>query len=107
MAHKGFGVWALVAQYLITAAIPAFVFWFYIKWRPIWTFSWKSFKELFSFGFYMFLTHLINELGQKIQGLLIGRFYNASIMGYYAKAEGISVKFEKKNYYSFKFTYKL
>lgn len=88
MAHKGFGVWALVAQYLITAAIPAFVFWFYIKWRPIWTFSWKSFKELFSFGFYMFLTHLINELGQKIQGLLIGRFYNASIMGYYAKAEG-------------------
>lgn len=25
----------------------------------------------------------------------------------YAKAEGISVKFEKKNYYSFKFTYKL
>lgn len=36
----------------------------------------------------MFLTHLINEFGQKIQGLLIGRFYNASIMGYYAKAEG-------------------
>ena len=25
----------------------------------------------------------------------------------YAKAEGITVKFEKKNYYSFKFTYKL
>ena len=25
----------------------------------------------------------------------------------FAKAEGISVKFEKKNYYSFKFTYKL
>ena len=25
----------------------------------------------------------------------------------YAKSEGISVKFEKKNYYSFKFTYKL
>lgn len=25
----------------------------------------------------------------------------------YAKTEGISVKFEKKNYYSFKFTYKL
>ena len=88
MACHGFGVWALVAQNIITAAIPALVFWFYIKWRPIWTFSYKSFKELFSFGFYMFLTHLVNQFGNQIQGLLIGRFYNASTMGYYSKADG-------------------
>lgn len=88
MAYKGFGVWALVAQNIITAAIPALVFWFFIKWRPILTFSKQSFKELFGFGFYMFLTHLINQFGQKIQGLLIGRVYNASTMGYYSKAEG-------------------
>ena len=86
MAYKGFGVWALVAQYLLMALIPALVFWFVIKWRPKITFSWTSFKELFSFGFYMFLTHLINQFGIQLQGLLIGRFYNASTMGYYSKA---------------------
>lgn len=86
MAYKGFGVWALVAQNMLTAAIPALVFWFYVKWRPIRVFSWQSFRELFSFGFYMFLTHLLNQFGQQIQGLLIGRFYNASTMGYYSKA---------------------
>jgi O-antigen/teichoic acid export membrane protein len=89
MAFRGFGVWALVAQNLVTAAIPALVFWFYIKWRPIWEFSWKSLKELFGFGFYMFLTHVVNQLGQQIQGLLIGRVYNASTMGYYSKAHGL------------------
>ena len=89
MAYNGFGVWALVAQNLITAAIPALVFWFYIKWRPICAFSWESFKELFGFGFYMFLTHLVNHFGQQIQGLLIGRVYNASTMGYYSKAHGL------------------
>ena len=88
MAHKGYGVWALVAQNLIVSAIPSLVFWFYVKWRPIWTFSWSSFKELFSFGFYMFLTHLINNFGQKIQGLLIGKVYTPATMGYYSKAEG-------------------
>ena len=31
MAYKGFGVWALVVQNLISAAIPAIVFWFFIK----------------------------------------------------------------------------
>lgn len=89
MAYKGFGVWALVTQNLITAAIPALVFWFYLKWRPIFVFSWKSFKELFSFGFYMFLTHLLNSFGQQIQGLLIGKVYNPSTMGYYSKAHGV------------------
>lgn len=86
MAYHGYGVWSLVAQHILTAAIPAIVFWFYIKWRPIWTFSWQSFRELFGFGFYMFLTNLLNQFGHQIQGLLIGKFYNASTMGYYSKA---------------------
>lgn len=88
MAYKGFGVWALVAQNLITAAIPALVFWFFIKWRPILSFSWQSFRELFSFGFYMFLTNLLNNFSGKIQGLLIGKVYSPSTMGYYSKASG-------------------
>ena len=86
MAYHGFGVWALVAQNILTAAIPALIFWFYVRWRPQLVFSWKSFRELFSFGFYMFLTHILNQFGQQIQGLLIGRFYNAATMGYYSKA---------------------
>jgi O-antigen/teichoic acid export membrane protein len=89
MAYKGFGVWALVVQGILSAAIPSIVFWFFIKWRPILTFSWSSFKELFSFGFYMFLTHLINRFGQQFQGLLIGKVYNPSTMGYYSKAQGL------------------
>lgn len=88
MAYKGFGVWALVVQGIISAAVPAIVFWFFIKWRPILVFSWKSFKELFSFGFYMFLTNLLNTFSQQLQGLLIGKFYNATTMGYYSKAHG-------------------
>lgn len=86
MAYHGYGVWSLVTQHILTALIPALVFWFYIKWRPILTFSWQSFRELFSFGFYMFLTNLLNQFGRQIQGLLIGRFYNANTMGFYSKA---------------------
>ena len=89
MAYNGFGVWSLVAQNLITAAIPAIVFWFSLKWRPNGVFSWKSFKELFSFGFFMFLSHLINSFGQQIQSLLIGKVFNPTIMGYYSKAHGV------------------
>lgn len=86
MAYQGFGVWALVSQNLITNAIPALAFWFYVKWRPMWIFSWKSFKELFSFGSYMFLTHLVNTFCSRLQTLLIGKLYSPATLGYYSKA---------------------
>lgn len=88
MAYKGFGVWSLVAQNIITAAIPAIVFWFYVKWRPIWVFSRQSFKNLFSFGLFVFLSQLVNQIGSKLTSLLIGKVYNPSTLGYYSKAAG-------------------
>lgn len=95
MAYQGFGVWSLVAKNLISAALVSIIFWFFVKWRPKLVFSWQSFRELFGFGFYMFLIRLVNNIGGQIQGLLIGRFYNASTMGFYSKAkhtEGLASK---------------
>ncbi len=88
MAYNGCGVWSLVAKNLIAMGLTSVIFWFYVKWRPSWSFSWKSFKELFSFGFYMFLSNLVTSFSAKLQGLLIGRVYSPSTMGYYAKASG-------------------
>lgn len=88
MAYRGFGVWALVAQNLVTAAIPALVFWFFIKWRPIWIFSRQSFKELFGFGFYMFLSNLVNTFCSRLNSLLIGKVYSPVTLGYFSKAIG-------------------
>lgn len=87
MAYHGYGVWSLVALRILSVGIPALFFWFYVRWRPKWTFSWASFRELFDFGLYVFLTHLINTFCHRIQGLLIGKFYSPSTMGYYSKAD--------------------
>lgn len=86
MAYLGFGVWALVVQHFIGALIPCVFFWVTMNWRPTLEYSWASFKELFGFGCYMFLTHLYTTFSQRITGLLVGRWYNASTMGYYSKA---------------------
>ena len=88
MAYMGYGVWALVAKNLIATGLTTVIFWFYFKWRPRWTFSRKSFKELFGFGFYMFLSNLVTSFSAKLQSMLIGRVYNPTTMGYYSKASG-------------------
>lgn len=86
MAYKGFGVWSLVAQNLLMSSIPTVIYWLTNKWKPLLVFSIQSFKELFSFGFYMFLSTLLSTFVNNIQGLLIGRFYDAAQMGFYSKA---------------------
>lgn len=87
MAYKGYGVWSLVAQGLVAQIIPTTFYWIISSWRPLLKFDTKSFKELASFGIYMFMIKFINEFCNNIQGLLIGRLYNANTMGYYSKAK--------------------
>ncbi|WP_285829442.1 lipopolysaccharide biosynthesis protein, partial [Phocaeicola sartorii] len=50
LAYTGFGVWALVCQQLVNLAINTGLLWIFSKWKPMRTYSWKSFRELFSFG---------------------------------------------------------
>lgn len=88
MAYCGYGIWALVAQHLLVAFITMISYIAIVKWHPSFLFSKESFKGLFSFGFYVFLSHLLNKLCNNIQGLLIGKIYNASTMGFYSKARG-------------------
>lgn len=87
MAWKGFGVWALVTQQIAVSALSTFVYWITSKWHPLLAFSKQSFKELFGFGGFILLSNLINTFCNNIQGLLIGRLYNPSMMGYYSKAK--------------------
>ena len=87
MAYNNYGVWSLVAQYLIVAAVPMIIYWFTTKWRPALKFSWKSVRELFGFGGYMLLSNMLNRVSGQINGLLIGRLYNPATMGFFSKAQ--------------------
>lgn len=50
MAYSGYGVWALVWQAVINALLGVVVIWFLARWMPSWTYSWKSFRAMFSYG---------------------------------------------------------
>lgn len=87
MAYMGYGVWSLVAQQITSSLVATLLYWIYSYWRPIMVFSKKSFKELFSFGSFMLMNNLINTFCNNLNGLLIGKFFNASSMGYYTQAK--------------------
>ena len=87
MAYYGFGVWALVCQIVIAAFVRMIGLWILSNWHPIWTFSKDSFHQLFGFGSFIFFSTLINNIGNNIQTLIIGKWFSAGILGYYSQAK--------------------
>ena len=86
LAYKGFGVWALIVQYILYSVIRAIATWTVSKWKPNLSFSIESFRTLFSFGSKLLLSTFVAELYVNFQQILIGRFYKPSDLGYYSQA---------------------
>lgn len=83
MAYMRFGVWAIVAQQLFNTLVDTIVLWFTVKWRPQLVFSMERLKGLFSFGWKLLASSLLDTLYNNIYGLLIGKIYNPSLLGLY------------------------
>jgi len=60
---------------------------FTVKWRPRLTFSFQRVKKLFSFGWKLLVSSLLNTLYVDIRTLIIGRFYTPSVLGYYNRGQ--------------------
>ena len=86
-AYMGAGVWALVIQQLSNQLIVMVILWFTLKWRPILAFSIERVKTLFSFGWKLLASSILNTLYLDIRTLIIGRLYSPSILGYYNRGE--------------------
>ncbi len=87
MAYGGFGVWALVAQQISNQLINTIVLWFTVKWRPKRHFSFESMKALFSFGWKLLCTGLIDTIYNNLYSLIIGKYYSATEVGHYNRGK--------------------
>lgn len=87
LAYKGYGVWALVAQQLFNLAVDTFVLWITVKWRPLWKFSFSRLKMLFSYGWKLLVSTLLNTVYMDIRSLIIGKKYSSSDLGFFNKGK--------------------
>lgn len=86
LAYKGAGAWALVAQQLSNATIDTIILWVTVKWRPRRMFSFQRLKELFSYGWKLMVSALLENGYNQLRTLIIGKVYSAADLAYYNKA---------------------
>lgn len=86
MAVSGFGVWSLVGQQIARQFLNSAFLWFYSEWYPKLQFSFQSFKELFSFGWKLLVSGLIDTVWREIYQVVIGKCYTPTTLGQYTRA---------------------
>jgi O-antigen/teichoic acid export membrane protein len=90
MAYCGYGIWSLVAMMLSISVTKIVMFYCVTRWLPSAVFSTTSFKRLLSFGGYLFCANLLQTACQNVQGIIIGKRFSASQMGYYTQADKLN-----------------
>lgn len=87
MAYRNYGAWSIVGMQISNALIATILFWMTSKWRPIITFSTESFKSLFSYGGFLLIANIMQDVCTHIQGVVIGHNFSATQTGLYSQAK--------------------
>lgn len=90
MAYAGWGVGALVGQTIANTFVMLFLFPHYSNWKPIWAFSFESFRKLFGFGSKLLITGTVATIVNNISTIAIGKAYKSDSLGYYTRATQFS-----------------
>ena len=86
-AYAGWGVWALVVQQLTNQLSIIVILLFTVTWRPRLMFSLKRVNVLFSFGWKLLVSSLIDTLYVNLRSLIIGKIYTPAVLGFYNRGE--------------------
>lgn len=86
LAFAGWGVWSLVAQTVVAAAVGTILLWFSYRSWPGLRFSQDSFNSLRSTGINVFGMELIGYGNSQADRVVIGIFLGPEALGYYYMA---------------------
>lgn len=87
MAYNGFGVWALITQQVVNLSVDTLVLWVTVKWRPKKTFSFQRLKGLFSYGWKLLVSALLDTGYTRLRQLIIGKVYSSEDLAFYDNGE--------------------
>ncbi|RLA52875.1 MAG: hypothetical protein DRR42_06430 [Gammaproteobacteria bacterium] len=90
LAYDGLGVWSLVIQTLSMGVVFNISIWTASKWRPSLLFSFKALKQLWGFGFRMFLSGVLDAIFTRLDFLIIGKLFPPATLGFFQRAKSLN-----------------
>lgn len=86
-ALAGWGIWALVVQQLTNQLLDTLILWFTVGWRPQREFSAASMKAIYSYGWKLLFSSLLDTIYNNLYTLIIGKKFSSTEVGYFDKGK--------------------
>jgi len=90
LAFYGAGVWSLVAQAMSRGIFHNIFLWSASKWVPSLLFSFKALRQLWGFGFRMFLSASLEIIFTRLDIIIIGKLFSPAILGFFDQAKRLN-----------------
>ena len=87
MAYLGYGIWALVMQQLLNAAVNTAILWLTVGWKPRRCFSLRRLKVLVAYGWKILVSALLDTAYLKLYQLVVGLKYTSADLAFYNKGD--------------------
>jgi len=90
MAFYGAGIWSLVAQSLVSQLLYMILIWNVSSLSIGTVFSIKALKQLWTYGFRMFLAGVLDNVFSRLNILIIGKLFPLATLGYLQRAKSLN-----------------
>ena len=86
LAYNGFAYWGLATQTLVYVTVNTALYWMFAKWHPTLEWDFRPVREMVGFSSWLLLTNLLNHVNNNFFSLILGRFFDARMVGNYTQA---------------------
>lgn len=87
LAYAGMGMWALIGQQLSNQFTLCVLLLFMVDWKPRLLFSWRKVAGLFSFGWKLLLSSLIETVYNNLRSVVIAKRFSSEDLGFYNRGK--------------------
>lgn len=87
MAYYGCSVWSLVGQQISRQLFFSLILFYFDRWIPSTSFNLQSFIYLWSFGWKLLVSTMLNTLWNQLYQVVIGKIYSPHLLGLYTRSQ--------------------
>lgn len=86
LAVYGFGVWALVAGYVIQSYLDVAILLYLARPRVGWPGDWRCARDVWRFGGRFMAIQVVNQMALNIDNIVVGRLLGPAALGFHSRA---------------------
>lgn len=87
LALNDFAYYGLATQTTVYIGVGSLLKLYFSPWKPSLQINFQPLRKMFGFGSKLLLTNIFTQVNNNVMSVVLGKFYNAQLLGYYSQGQ--------------------